>query len=133
METVHGATTDTARANEKSTENAVCILRNLSYRLAAEVPDLKAQLEETLSTDTEFMDCFQWRKSKKKNAPEVGFPRFHRVPGTGKLITDGLWSKWTYIDVYEHKKGPCLTPCILYMYFYHVNGTSYKCTEFEQF
>ena len=84
METVHGATTDTARANEKSTENAVCILRNLSYRLAAEVPDLKAQLEETLSTDTEFMDCFQWRKNKKKNSPEVGFPRFHRVPGTGK-------------------------------------------------
>ena len=29
LETVNNATNDTARANEKSTENAVCILRNL--------------------------------------------------------------------------------------------------------
>ena len=85
LETVHSATQDTSRANDKATENAVCILRNLSYRLAAEVPDLKDQLEEVMSTDSEFMDCFgNWKKSKKKqNRDHVGFPRFHRVPGQG--------------------------------------------------
>lgn len=85
LETVHSATQDTSRANDKATENAVCILRNLSYRLAAEVPDLKDQLEEVMSTDSDFMDCFgNWKKNKKKqNREHVGFPRFHRVPGQG--------------------------------------------------
>ena len=85
LETVYSATSDTARANDKSTENAVCILRNLSYRLAAEVPDLKEQLEETLSTDSDFIDCFgNFIKTKKKiTNSDVGFPRFHRLPGTG--------------------------------------------------
>ena len=88
LETVHSATQDTSRANDKATENAVCILRNLSYRLAAEVPDLKDQLEEVMSTDSDFMDCFgNWKKNKKKqNRDHVGFPRFHRVPGQGNLI-----------------------------------------------
>ena len=85
---MHQATQDTARANDKATENAVCILRNLSYRLAAEIPDLKEQLDEVMSTDSDFMDCFgNWKKNKKKQRRDVvGFPRFHRVPGQGKII-----------------------------------------------
>lgn len=90
LETVHQATQDTARANDKATENAVCILRNLSYRLAAEIPDLKEQLDEVMSTDSDFMDCFgNWKKNKKKqNRDVVGFPRFHRVPGQGKQLIE---------------------------------------------
>ena len=92
---MHQATNDTARANEKSTENAVCILRNLSYRLAAEVPDLQSQHEETMSTDSEFIDCFgNWRNKSKKSdriERESAFPRSHAIHGRGGAETDGLY------------------------------------------
>lgn len=64
LEVIHDATTSTDKANSKATENAVCILRNLSYRLGAEVPDLAAEHDETLSTDSELFDCFGRLKKK---------------------------------------------------------------------
>ncbi|CAG5098873.1 Oidioi.mRNA.OKI2018_I69.XSR.g16050.t1.cds [Oikopleura dioica] len=64
LEVIHDATTCTEKANSKSTENAVCILRNLSYRLGAEVPDLANEHDETLSTDSELFDCFGRLKKK---------------------------------------------------------------------
>lgn len=67
LEVIHDATTCTEKANSKSTENAVCILRNLSYRLGAEVPDLANEHDETLSTDSELFDCFG--RLKKKSHP----------------------------------------------------------------
>ena len=91
MDTIHQATNDTARANEKSTENAVCILRNLSYRLAAEVPDLQSQHEETMSTDSDFIDCFGNWRNKKRHERDVEFPRSHSIHGRTGSETDGLY------------------------------------------
>lgn len=90
---MYNATSDTARANEKSTENAVCILRNLSYRLAAEVPDLQSQHEETMSTDSELIDCFgNWRNKKKiEKDRNENFPRVHPIHRRTGSEMDGLY------------------------------------------
>ncbi|NXA54292.1 PKP1 protein, partial [Nothocercus julius] len=103
------------RPDDKSVENCICILHNLSYRLDAEVPNKYTQLNHmarSVYMDKTLTGCFNSRSGKMEN-DEYGVPlpeEDYKPKGPSWLYhSDAIR---TYLSLMEHsKKDATLEAC----------------------
>ncbi|KAG8572194.1 hypothetical protein GDO81_011967 [Engystomops pustulosus] len=94
--------------DSKTVENCVCILRNLSYRLAAETSQVQQigtdELDgllcgETNNKDTESSGCWGKKKKKKKSLDQILTELLEHSPKVVKAASQVLNSMWQYRDL----------------------------------
>ncbi|KAG8572195.1 hypothetical protein GDO81_011967 [Engystomops pustulosus] len=106
--------------DSKTVENCVCILRNLSYRLAAETSQVQQigtdELDgllcgETNNKDTESSGCWGKKKKKKKSLDQILTELLEHSPKVVKAASQVLNSMWQYRDLrslYKKQDSPGL-------------------------